>query len=340
MSNEIKIAPEPDKREKQFDPKPNLPPYTHFNLAMAAAGELDADQFHNVIKRHGWGASSLQMAWKAGHNFESVRLQMQNLPTVIYAGSKELARSAPESKPIQEFMLYFGTACALLGVSGVAGAGEGAMSMGQEGHGMGIQRLRKYRVKRYQALFPKTGVAGVQLAIEEERPNPYVTPDWLVKPTRDLNLRKARLFSLGIPLLVVYFEGGDATLDEFTYWKTLTKEGLYQQIDTPFSFVRPRAVFVDGDEDNSPWQALLEGYRAFSVRGHNGRTLRKNSEYEELLRGLVKVGDPLAAVKTSIQILDEVAEPIYGDSLVHAWEERNKESFWEVLQLLVSQDDR
>jgi hypothetical protein len=333
------MNPSDEQRKKAFkktgfNPRPDtLPRNTAYDSALALAAAYLEERLIKLFTRFGWPYADLKAAWDSGHPFGDVRLRMLDLPTTVYLGTKEPSRGTEDEKALAEFARVYGIACGLLGVSGVAGAGEGAMALGQKWHGNGIQLLK---ATDYVRLFPKGGVAGVALAIREERPNPYVTQGWLVRPTTSLDIRKGRLFSLGVPLQAVFLGvGGDATLDEFTFVKTLTKKALREQIETPFRDVQPSIVLADAA--GLPfWSEFLDFYEKTQVFGPESRIARKKAECTELRRGLVQVEDPIAATKKAIKLLDENATRMYGASMVETWQVLNDEDFWKVLGKLAA----
>lgn len=175
-------------------------------------------------------------------------------------------------------------------------------------------------------------------------PNNYVTEDWIVRPTRSLAVRKARLFSSGLPMLAQFFSGGDATFDEFDYWKTGTKEVLVDQLDSPFTHIQPGGMFIDPPriDNNKPecWDSFLQGYGHRMVTGSEERKLRKKAEFEKLMRGyhVVEGGNyqsALKAVKTAFQFMDAQARKVYGAPFVETWELLNPgQSFWSLVEQL------
>lgn len=329
-----------DERKKKafkktgFNPRPDtLPRNTAYDTALALSADYLEERLVKRFTRDGWPYADLKAAWDSGHPFGDVRLRMLDLPTTVYLGTKEPSRGTKDENALAGFARTYGIACGLLGVSGVAGAGDGAMALGQKWHGNGIQLLKS---TNYVRLFPKAGVAGVALAIREEHPNPYVTQGWLVRPTTSLDIREGRLFTLGVPLQAVFLGvGGDATLKEFTFVKTLTKRLMHEQLETPFRYVQPNIVLADAA--GLPfWGEFLDFYEKTQVFGPESRIARKKAECAELRRGLVQVEDPIAATKKAIKLLDENAERIYGASMIQTWQVLNGEDFWEVLKKLAA----
>ncbi|MCB0323336.1 MAG: hypothetical protein KDD69_07165 [Bdellovibrionales bacterium] len=326
-----------------FMPRPpHVLPYLANDIMMAIAGAYDEQRIRKETARKGCLAAEIKAAYSRGHEFASVKLRMMYLPTVVHLGGKEIAWDSHEGLSIQTYMHVFGIACGLIGISGVAGGGDGAMAMAQKGHLEGIELVKGTMCRR---LFPKAGVAGVLLAIREEAPNNYVTEEWLVRPTRSLEIRKTRLFSCGIPVLAQFFPGGDATFDEFDFWKTGTKQVLVEQLDSPFNQFQPDGFFVDPPREDREkpecWESFLTAYGQRMIKGSPERRTRKRQEHQQLLARhcVVGAGDTdaaLRAVKRAFALMDKQATQIYGAPFVQTWELLNDgEKFWKTVSKLI-----
>ena len=306
-----------------FDPRPtrDIDPYTVYGKALYMAGRVDDEEIAALRANHGVAADSIAFIDQAGMDFEHVSRRMTHLPTVVYAGGKEFAPGSPIARPAEAFMVPFGLMMGMLRVSGIAGGGQSMMAVGQAGHKRGFNVAS--RLWPEPELWKKCGVAGVHLAIAEEASNPHVTPGWAVRPTRNLDIRKGRLYSLGHPVGAVHFAGGDATLDEFAYVKTQTKPTLVRQLDTAFEFCQPAILMVEG-EDWPFWSRFMDWYEFAMVHGDDHRIARKRAEVAELRAGLIVVnGDPFEPALHALERIRPVIACLYGNDPVNEWESRS-----------------
>lgn len=323
MAKVTRSAADIEAQTSAFDPRPTttIDPYTVYGKALYMAGRVDDEEIAALRAKHGVAADSIAFIDEAGMDFEHVARRMTHLPAIVYAGGKEFPPGSPIARPAETFMVPFGLMCGMLRVSGIAGGGQSMMAVGQAGHKRGINAAA--RLWPEPELWKKCGVAGVHLAIAEEASNPHVTPGWAVRPTRNLDLRKGRLYSLGHPVAAVHFAGGDATLDEFAYVKTQTKPTLVRQLDTAFEFCQPAILMVEG-EDWPFWSRFMDWYEFAMIHGQPERIKRKRAEVAELREGLITInGEPFEPALHALNRVRPVIACIYGNDPVDEWEFRS-----------------